>query len=1189
MTEMDIISKMTDYLHKATSSLSEWLEDKLPKLTKDWWEQCVLHVLNESQLERVTGKNPSLSSLDLASLLTVADRNWYNLRDHFRLNAQDRKSITDIRSARNNWAHCGSTLPGKEAVERDLELFYRFFECLGSGYGILGDISKFQSAIRKTDFTDIDPSNVMQAAESSNLLQECMAKPIQIGDIVFLRSTSQEKGVVISVEIIGVTRRYKVFINGRTQSFYEGQVAAVPQDDSQKISVLSAKNYLTAYQVLNPSRNSLYSLNSARIDFEPYQFRPALKIIKSDQPRLLIADSVGVGKTIEAGLVMKELQARSEAESVLVICPKPLVSERKWELEMKRFDEDFTQLDSNAFRRAISDTDRDGIWPEKHSKTIIPYSLFTKEILYGGTKSSRRHISGLLDLDTPPHFDLVVVDEAHHIRNRETYAYAGVEFFCRNADAVVLLTATPIQTGDDDLYTLLNLLRPDMVTDPDTFQLMARPNPYINLAVRAARTASEHWQQEALEALGEACHTQWGSHVICKDLRYQSALQVLTQTEISQKERVNLISDLEGLHSFSSMINRTRRQDIQDFCVRRCHTIETTFTERQRMLHDGVLQFEAKALSALHGNQNVTFMLGTIRRQVASCVFGLAPFLRNLLDRRINQITEDAELDFEHTLCEDPEILCSLKPLADELLKKAENLPEEDPKFDAMLEVIVEKQSAENNKTIIFSSFKHTLAYLKGKLKAYGLRVAQVDGSVKDEDRLALRERFQMDREDPEALDILLFTEVGCEGLDYQFCDMMINYDLPWNPMRIEQRIGRIDRRGQKSEVVNIYNMITADTIDADIYHRCLLRIGVFEGSIGECSEILGKVAKSIQDISLNFTLTEEERRSKLAQMSDNEIRKAQELQRLEDEQRQLFSLDLSGFSMNQDIQDAEDPWLAPPLVLNMVQSYLDDKLGKGTYIQGEGPVKNLRLSEVNRSKLLEDYRELPLKKTPIHREWERYLKGTDPNVKITFDSECAEQNRATLFITTSHPLVWQSARTFSGEKDSLYLTVEAACACQNLPAGKYPFAIYQWEYRGFQSQHTLKVVCRNAFLQEELMDLLQTAQDSTADIPPEKTWDDLENLHYQLWQEEQKAHKERAEANRDSKLESLTYCFENQKRALQTKIQEAADERILRMYKAQLSNHEHNYAEKRKELDLKIEETDILANVFMRGVFVVK
>ena len=109
MTEMDIISKMTDYLHKATSSLSEWLEDKLPKLTKDWWEQCVLHVLNESQLERVTGKNPSLSSLDLASLLTVADRNWYNLRDHFRLNAQDRKSITDIRSARNNWAHCGST------------------------------------------------------------------------------------------------------------------------------------------------------------------------------------------------------------------------------------------------------------------------------------------------------------------------------------------------------------------------------------------------------------------------------------------------------------------------------------------------------------------------------------------------------------------------------------------------------------------------------------------------------------------------------------------------------------------------------------------------------------------------------------------------------------------------------------------------------------------------------------------------------------------------------------------------------------------------------------------------------------------------------------------------------------------------------------------------------------------------
>ena len=83
------------------------------------------------------------------------------------------------------------------------------------------------------------------------------------------------------------------------------------------------------------------------------------------------------------------------------------------------------------------------------------------------------------------------------------------------------------------------------------------------------------------------------------------------------------------------------------------------------------------------------------------------------------------------------------------------------------------------------------------------------------------------------ALDVLLSSEVGCEGLDFQFCDFLVNYDLPWNPMRIEQRIGRIDRYGQKSEAVVIVNLITPDTVDADIYERCLMRIGVFQHAIG--------------------------------------------------------------------------------------------------------------------------------------------------------------------------------------------------------------------------------------------------------------------------------------------------------------------------------------------------------------------
>lgn len=107
---------------------------------------------------------------------------------------------------------------------------------------------------------------------------------------------------------------------------------------------------------------------------------------------------------------------------------------------------------------------------------------------------------------------------------------------------------------------------------------------------------------------------------------------------------------------------------------------------------------------------------------------------------------------------------------------------------------------------MVFSSFKHTLRYLYQKLTAEGLRVGLITGEVPDEQRRELRARFEADRETSSAIDVLLFSEVGCEGLDYQFCDCMINYDLPWNPMRIEQRIGRIDRNGKRSESVSIFS-----------------------------------------------------------------------------------------------------------------------------------------------------------------------------------------------------------------------------------------------------------------------------------------------------------------------------------------------------------------------------------------------
>ena len=143
----------------------------------------------------------------------------------------------------------------------------------------------------------------------------------------------------------GEDTRYTVFIDGEMRTFYEGQISESVARKTNWVDRDTFRSYLTACLINTPSSRNLYSLNSARIDFVPYQFRPALKILKADEPRILIADSVGVGKTIEAGLIIKELEAHGGLNRVAIVCPKPLVAERKWEDEMReRFDDDVPRL-----------------------------------------------------------------------------------------------------------------------------------------------------------------------------------------------------------------------------------------------------------------------------------------------------------------------------------------------------------------------------------------------------------------------------------------------------------------------------------------------------------------------------------------------------------------------------------------------------------------------------------------------------------------------------------------------------------------------------------------------------------------------------------------------------------------------------------------------------------------------------
>ena len=750
---------------------------------------------------------------------------------------------------------------------------------------------------------------------------------------------------------------------------------------------------------------------------------------------------------------------------------------------------------------------------------------------------------------------------------------------------MTMLTATPLQNSNDDLFTLLNLLRPQVVMDKGTFNVMSKPNKFVSECSHILRTATGNWQEDALNELLQITSTQWGENVIAKNPKYQKSVETLRKAEISREERVELISDVESLHGFNSMINRTRRKDIQDFCVRRTHTLETHFTEKQKELHDELLSFERIALSKLHDSRSVPFMMSTIKRQAASCIFGLAPFIKDIINRRLGQIADDTGFDVEEFDLQAE--VATINELAQHVLAMAENLPDDDPKFDQVYESIARKREQPNNKIILFSTFRHTLAYVKKKLIDKGIRVEQIDGGVKDETRWELRKRFELPKGDENAIDMLLFTEVGSEGLDYQFCDMMINYDLPWNPMRIEQRIGRIDRRGQISEVVNIHNVITEGTVDADIYNRCLLRIGIFEQSIGECEEILGDIATKIEAIATDARLTDDERRVKLEIMADNEVRRIQEMNRLENEAKGLFGFDLSSYTLAKEIQEAESPWLSPHSLQFLVERYLNERLGKKTYIWGNEDVKNLKLSAEARNIIKDDFRKLSNIRSAVRQSWEQYLKGTRPNLKITFLQEAAEKNRDAQFITTVHPLVKQAAKYFETTEQ---LNINISTHSESIAKGVYPFSIYAWKFVGLKPRVEVKVICENEDVISEWNDIIQCAITTPVEGSVDgSSWDALEKRNIALWKNEKQKYIDDLRADVAFRLETINNNFNQTILSLEQKLRDMLDERMIRMYQSMIEDETERYQVKIQELKRKGEQADIHFTLIANGILTIK
>lgn len=829
----------------------------------------------------------------------------------------------------------------------------------------------------------------------------------------------------------------------------------------------------------------------------------------------------------------------------------------------------------------------EGLWPEQHEKVIISYSLFNKKLIYGTGVGDRKHQKGLLNLDPPPRFDLVIVDEAHHIRNTDTNRHKAVRYFCDHAEAVIFLTATPIQLGNEDLFVLLNVLRPDLVIDRESFEHMAEPNPFINRAVTHTRSNAPEWAAQAQEALDGAANTSWGQSILQHNPDFKQLRRKLSQEIFNPEERIQLINDLESIHTFTGIINRTRRRDIGDFTIRKPETVVVEFTPTQRQLHDHLLQIQAEIFSRLHGDSSVKFMLTMIRRQAASCLYGLTPFIHDILNRHIDELYWD-EADNTQKIPEDSAIE-SIESQIQTVLEQAQNLDPDDPKLDALKEILKDKQELPNNKVMLFSSFRHTLSYLHKHLLEDGFRVGLVHGGIPDEERLELRRRFELSRENRDALDVMLFSEIGGEGLDYQFCDCIVNYDIPWNPMRIEQRIGRIDRIGQKSESVAIFNLITPGTVDADIYTRCLMRIGVFERALGGSEGILGEISREIKAIAENFRLNEEERNEKLQQLADNQIRLVQEQESLEQDQVELFGIQLPEDQMKQEVDEASSYWLSPNSLERFVSLYLKNRCGKGQeYILGEKPLKTLRLSQEARNRLLEDFQKLPRQRTLLYRSWENWLKGSEPHLSITFDSECASSKRDATFIMPVHPLVRQAAIAFdTGQRVLTSLTLKD----DRVPEGRYPFAIYQWQFHGIREDLELCPISTSDEVTTHMREFLGMAEEGKSDdttMPDPSIWDELDRSHYQIWMEAREQHQRQTEQLAQYRRESLATSHEARISLLKEQLRQTQDNNIRRMRRSQIDTAEADYARRIQELEIAMERADITAQPVAYGILFV-
>ncbi|RDU35202.1 ATP-dependent helicase [Neobacillus piezotolerans] len=480
----------------------------------------------------------------------------------------------------------------------------------------------------------------------------------------------------------------------------------------------------------------------------PHQLEAAKQVVENMNGKAILADEVGLGKTIEAGLILKEYMIRRLVRKVLILVPASLVTQWAIELNSKFHIPAVTQKKSYVWEQC------DVVVSSIDTAKRVPH----RDIVY------------------KQNYDMVIIDEAHKLKNNKTKNYEFVQNlkkkFC------LLLTATPIQNKVEEIFNLVSLLKPGHLGNESSFFDKYRKD---------SRTVAD---------------------------------------DANLKELVNKV-----------MIRNRRGDTGIEWTKRHVQTIPIEFSATERNLYDGISDLR----SSLDLGGTSAFSLITLQREACSSREAVYYTLKNMLLRK-----DGPSGKYEERINGLIELV---------------NQVERNSKAEKALELIKKIE----DKVIIFTEYRATQLYLQWFLKQHGISSVPFRGGFKRGKKDWMKELFQKHAQ------VLIATEAGGEGINLQFCSHIINFDLPWNPMRLEQRIGRIHRLGQEKDVM-IYNFAVKDTMEEHVLKLLYEKIHLFEKVIGELDDILakfelGNMEDHLADI-FGHSLTEGEMRIKMENLA---------------------------------------------------------------------------------------------------------------------------------------------------------------------------------------------------------------------------------------------------------------------------------------------------------------------------------